>query len=123
MKKILLIEDDAALQNYLVLRLSSEHVQVLVTSTEKAALRLAKTELPDLVICSVNLPQLNGLNVLRAIRTDPDLKDLAFLLLTNRPDRMLYDRAQSLRATGCIEKNQLWKQLPQSVSACLAGLV
>jgi CheY-like chemotaxis protein len=120
MKKILLIEDDSALQNYLVLRLSSAQVRVLATSTEKAGFQLAKSEQPDLVICGVNLPKLNGLNVLKAIRTDPILKDLAFLLLTNRQDRALYDRAESLRATGYIEKNQLWKQLTQTVSACLA---
>ena len=119
MKKILLIEDDSALQAYLVLRLSSEQVQVLATSTEKAGLKLARSEQPDLVICGVNLPQLNGLNVLKAIRTDPILQDLAVLLMTSRRDRTLYDRAESLRATGYIERQQLWKQLPQTVLAYL----
>ncbi len=120
MKKILLIEADLALQDYLVLRLSSKQVRVLTTASERAGLKLARAEQPDLIICGLNLPQLNGLNVLKAIRTDPTLKDLAFLLLSHRSSRTFSDRAESLQATGYIEKTQLWKQLPQQVSACLA---
>lgn len=120
MKKILIIEDDSALQNYLVLRLKSENFQVLATHDEKAGLKLAKAEQPDLVICDLNMPKLNGFRVLKNIRQDPTLKHLAFLLMTGKNDHAVREQAHLLKANGCVEKAKLWQQLPTAIQTCFA---
>jgi len=70
MKKILIIEDDPAIQAGLTEYLSSENFEVLQSSDGKDGYESALLNLPDLVLLDINLPSMNGIDICRNLRKD-----------------------------------------------------
>jgi DNA-binding response OmpR family regulator len=68
MKKILIIEDDPAIQAGLTEYLSSENFEVLQSSDGKDGYESALLNLPDLVLLDINLPSMNGIDICRNLR-------------------------------------------------------
>jgi len=79
---ILLVEDDHSLAHALEVALHKQGYSVNAVGTGKAAIHTIDTTLPDLVILDLGLPDLDGLEVLRRIRSKQ--VDLPILLLTAR---------------------------------------
>ncbi len=82
MKKILVIEDHALMRRNLVTILTMEGYAALSASNGRAGLALARSETPDLILCDVLMPELNGHDVLRALRADPSTAAVPFIFLT-----------------------------------------
>jgi DNA-binding response OmpR family regulator len=83
-ERVLLIEDDPSIVAGLELNLSLEGYQVLTATDGETGYNLAVNERPDLVLLDIMLPGVNGLEVLRRLRSvDPDLP---VLILTARGD-------------------------------------
>jgi len=80
--KILLVEDDQALANGLQEALVRERFVVNQVSKGKDALHIVATDLPDIVILDIGLPDIDGLQVLKQLRVKQ--KELPVLLLTAR---------------------------------------
>jgi CheY-like chemotaxis protein len=82
--KVLLVDDEPDVLHLLSLTLRPEGFDLLTASDGDAALRLARTERPDLIMLDWNLPGLDGLAVCRALRaeSDPRLRDVPIVLLT-----------------------------------------
>jgi two-component system chemotaxis response regulator CheY len=59
----------------------------------EAALRMLLTQPTHLVISDYNMPKLDGLGLLRAVRAHPPFKSIAFIMLTGRADSDLVQRA------------------------------
>ncbi|WP_374469875.1 response regulator [Phenylobacterium sp.] len=59
----------------------------------EAGLRAVLTESPNLVISDFNMPKLDGLGLLRAIRSHEPIRSTAFIMLTGRADKELVQRA------------------------------
>ncbi len=78
---ILIVEDDANLREMLALNLRAGGYRVVTAAGGMAALELARTEQPDLVILDLMLPELDGLTVCRSLR---ELSDVPILMLTAR---------------------------------------
>lgn len=76
--KILVVDNDPVYLNLLaeVLRLHS--FAALTARDGEAALELLKQEPVDLVISDISMPKMNGMNLYRSIRQDPNLKSLPF---------------------------------------------
>jgi len=79
---VLLIEDNDDGANSLreVLELSGHHVEIAFSGPE--GLEKARASRPEVVICDIGLPGMDGFAVARAIRSDPDLNRLALVALT-----------------------------------------
>lgn len=82
MKKILLIEDDADLYALIRYNLEKEGYAVAGSQTGKGAIELCRREKPSLVILDIMLPDADGLEICRAIRTHPELAHLPVIFLT-----------------------------------------
>jgi len=80
--QILLVEDDAALVDALKKALVTEGFAVNCLSRGQQAITSVKTELPDLVILDLGLPDMDGLDVMRSMRATS--ADLPILILTAR---------------------------------------
>jgi DNA-binding response OmpR family regulator len=80
---ILVADDNADMREYLK-RLLTPHYEVQTTEDGAAALSKLRRRRPDLLLCDVMMPQLDGFGLLRAIRTDPELQDLPVILLSAR---------------------------------------
>ena len=90
---ILLIEDDPALRRALRTTLRSREFEVLEAATGEAALVVAADGRPDVVILDLGLPDLDGLDVLRRLRT---FSDVPVIVLTARDEQS--EKVRSLDA-------------------------
>ncbi|MEA5443725.1 response regulator [Cyanobium gracile] len=94
--RILLIDDDRVLQTVLERLLRREGADVLVASTGQEGLSLARRYLPQLVICDWCMAEMDGLEVCRTFKADPELAACFFILLTSRAG--IQDRVAGLDA-------------------------
>ena len=84
MKKILLIEDDADLYSLVQYNLEKEGFQFVGSQTGKNALDLCRREQPDLIILDVMLPDSDGLEICKGIRSNSELALTPVIFLTAR---------------------------------------
>ena len=82
MKKVLVVEDEAVLRNNICEIL--QHFEFVVASREagEQAIEIASEFLPQVIICDIMLPGIDGYQVLTEIRKNPDLNKTAFIFLT-----------------------------------------
>ena len=99
MKKILLIEDEAALQKTFGDVLSVEGFKVISAIDGEIGLRLAGSEKPDLIILDLVLPKLHGLEVLKGLKENNKTKNIPVIILTNMGDLENIEKALELGAT------------------------
>lgn len=83
MKKIILIEDEEALQKSLSKSLEMENFTVISAYDGKAGLEMALKENPDLILLDLILPQMDGFEVLKELKKSPKTKDVPIIILTN----------------------------------------
>ncbi len=85
--RILVIEDDLASQQLLTLSLSQQY-EVLTASNGADGVELALARRPDLIVCDLAMPIMNGFEVLAALQKNDMLSDVPFIFLTGDTDRM-----------------------------------
>ena len=85
----ILVVEDSAIQAKALLKIFGElgYKNVVHIDQPEKTLETAKTQKTRLIICDWNMPTLSGLDVLKLIRSDPDLNTLPFLFLTASGDR------------------------------------
>jgi DNA-binding response OmpR family regulator len=84
MKKIVLIEDDSDLFPLLKYNLEKEGFAFAGAQTGKGAVELCRRERPDLVILDIMLPDIDGLEVCKALRNHSELAHVPIIFLTAR---------------------------------------
>ncbi len=87
MKKILVIEDEAEMRRNLATILRLEQYQTMVAENGRVALQLAERDPPDLVLCDVMMPELDGYAVLRALRQNAATEATPFIFLTAKGEK------------------------------------
>jgi CheY-like chemotaxis protein len=80
-KKILIVDDDEAVTTYLQTKIGTDY-DVVTTNDPRRALVLAKSEHPDLVICDIDMPLLDGGELARKLTNDPATQNIQILFLT-----------------------------------------
>ncbi len=85
-KKILIVEDDTVLAKTLSEYLKEEGFIVYLAEDGLEGYDLAKKNEPDLVLCDINMPKMDGLAMLKKIRAEDWGKRLRIIMLTNYSD-------------------------------------
>ena len=86
-RETVLIADDEADVRWLVhTAIDSPLYQLIEASDGQEALNMIRERRPALVLLDINMPNHSGLNVLTAIRADPELKDMQVIILTSSED-------------------------------------
>jgi CheY-like chemotaxis protein len=80
-KKILVVDDDEAVTTFLQAKIGKVY-DVVTTNQPTRALALARSAHPDLVICDVDMPQLDGGELAARLAADPATRDIQILFLT-----------------------------------------
>lgn len=104
MPKLLIIEDEAPIRSNLTKFLSLEGFSVLEADNGIDGLALAKSELPDIIICDVMMPGLDGFGVLDAVLSDPTTSRIPFIFLSASADATDLVAGLSRGATTYITK-------------------
>jgi len=83
-KKVLVIEDDIGLVRTLNNLLQIEGYDVITASDGDAAIRIAFSEMPDLIICDIVMTKINGYDVLRVLKNAAKTSRIPFIYLTGK---------------------------------------
>ncbi|MBF0377173.1 MAG: response regulator [Desulfamplus sp.] len=84
LKKIMLVDDDPSVTTLLKTKFEKTgKFSVVFTNKSKQALELANTEKPDLIICDIEMPGVDGGDVARAIFDDEETKDIPLLFCSS----------------------------------------
>jgi signal transduction histidine kinase len=116
MKKILVIEDEQPLRESILDLLDAEDFEVFGAGNGKAGVELAKAHLPDLVICDVMMPELDGYGVLTCLRKEPATATIPFIFLTAKADKTDLRQGMSLGADDYLTKPFTRAELLQTIS-------
>jgi two-component system, sensor histidine kinase and response regulator len=84
--RVLLIDDEDDLRKVMGEILAGGGHETVLAANGKEGLEALRREPPDVVVCDVNMPGLDGYGVLKAIRADPRLASLPFLFLTSETE-------------------------------------
>ncbi len=104
MTKILVIEDEALIRENILELLEAEDFTVLSADNGSVGLVLAQESFPDLIVCDVMLPGLDGYGVLQAIRNNPKTKTIPFVFMTALAERNQQRRGLEMGADDYITK-------------------
>lgn len=85
-EKILVIEDDADIQELLKFNLAKEGYSVLVATSGEDGLRLATHNLPDLIVLDLMLPKLDGLEICKRVRAHSRASAIPIIMLTAKSE-------------------------------------
>ena len=119
-KKILLIDDVE--ENIIVLkeRLEKEGYEIISATDGKTGIALANQEIPDLIICDIMMPLLNGYEVMSIMHESTRTNTIPFIFLTAKADPKDFREGMQLGADDYITKPFDSKQLIKAVETRLA---
>ena len=86
-KKILLIEDDRAVRENTAEILELAHYQVATADNGKKGIKLVAEFSPDLIVCDIMMPELDGYGVLHILSKDPATAVIPFIFLTAKTEK------------------------------------
>jgi two-component system alkaline phosphatase synthesis response regulator PhoP len=121
-KKILMIDDDLALLELFTTVFNSAGFNLSVAKNGTEALEKAKIEKPDLILLDIMLPDINGLEVLKRLKRDPETSHVPIWMITNLAEQISRETASSLGASDYLVKASLTpKQICDKVNAFFNG--
>jgi CheY-like chemotaxis protein len=85
-EKILNIDDSPTVQRLIEMILASQGYQVLLASDGEAGIAKAKAEKPSVILVDFVMPKMNGFQVCKALKEDPEFKDTPIILVTSKGD-------------------------------------
>ena len=103
-KTILFVEDEPTLQKVAGEILRQEGFIVKSATDGEEAMRIIKTEKPDLVLLDLILPKKDGFEVLKEMKADTQTKDIPVIILTNLEGTQDVERALELGAMNYLVK-------------------
>jgi serine/threonine-protein kinase PpkA len=103
-RKILLIDDDESILLALSRVLTVSGFEVVSAPGGVPGLEMTTSAKPDAVVCDVNMPDMDGFEVLQRVRADPDTVSLPFILLTSADERENVRKAMQMGADDFISK-------------------
>jgi two-component system, sensor histidine kinase and response regulator len=86
MKKILVIDDEEWLREMVQLALRQRGYAVVEAENGLVGIEKARTELPDLILCDVNMEKMDGYHTLSSLRAEPATASIPFILMTGLAD-------------------------------------
>ncbi|WP_435625282.1 response regulator [Flagellimonas sp.] len=104
MKKILLVEDDTSLRENIAELLDLSGFLVFDAAHGKIAVDIAKKELPDIILCDIMMPELDGYGVLEELSSHPDTRHIPFIFISAKTERQDVRKGMNLGADDYLTK-------------------
>lgn len=119
MKIILVIDDDRAIREHLLSTLKCQEFYVLAAENGKEGLKKAQAVHPDLILCDVCMPYLDGYEVLQILRQNPQMATTPFIFLTSQSSYADIRQGMNLGADDYLVKPFTDEDLFNAITACL----
>ena len=104
MKKILVIEDEEPVRDNILELLNAEGFKVVSAPNGSSGVKLAQQHQPDLILCDIMMPELDGYGVLDSLRQDPATATIPFIFLTAKTDKTDLRQGMELGADDYLTK-------------------
>ncbi|WP_421811571.1 response regulator [Flagellimonas sp.] len=104
MKKILLVEDDTSLRENIAELLELSGFSVYSASNGRIAVDMAKKNLPDLVLCDIMMPEMDGYGVLEQLSSDQNTRHIPFIFVSAKTEKQDVRRGMNLGADDYLTK-------------------
>ena len=118
--RILIIDDDIGFRDLLRIHLSAAGYQVQVAEDGVTGGRALLAQTPDLIVTDLNMPFLDGFELLSLLRSDAETASIPVIMLSGRSDGDTMAKAVELGAADFLIKPVTLAQLLESVEACLS---
>jgi DNA-binding NarL/FixJ family response regulator len=119
MKAILVIEDEPEMRRNLMTILSLEGYSVRGAENGRTGLTMARQSVPDLILCDVMMPEMDGYEVLKCLRLDPATMSVPFVFLTAKGEKPDLRAGMNLGADDYLTKPVSKADLVEALAARL----
>jgi len=120
MKKILVIEDEPEMRRNITALLRYKKYEPIAAENGRLGVEVARREKPDLILCDVMMPELDGYGVLRALQADASLALIPFIFLTAKGEKVDLRSGMNLGADDYLTKPVANNDLVQAIEARLS---
>ncbi|WP_394973050.1 response regulator [uncultured Croceitalea sp.] len=120
MKKVLLIEDDFSLRENTAEILELSGYNITMASNGKIGVELAKTHIPDIIVCDIMMPELDGYGVLQELSANDETKHIPFIFLSAKTERSEIRKGMDLGADDYLTKPFEEEELLSALESRLA---
>ena len=103
-KRILIVEDQAAIVNMLRMRLEANNYEVITAGDGQEGLEKARKENPSLIILDVMLPKMDGYKVCQLLKADPKYKPIPIIIASGRTPQEVRKVSQEVGADAHLSK-------------------
>ena len=104
MKKIVLIEDDTALRENTAELLELSNYEVITAPNGKLGIEVAKAQTPDLIVCDIMMPEVDGYGVLEALVSHPETQHIPFIFLSAKTEHKEIRKGMDMGADDYLTK-------------------
>jgi CheY-like chemotaxis protein len=113
--RILLVDDDPILREFAIVHLSSETAQVRTAADGIEAMEIVGRSPVDVILLDLEMPKMDGFEVLQQLQDRPDTTDIPVIVVTGREDVGAIDRAFKAGATSFVVKPINWRLLSYQI--------
>jgi CheY-like chemotaxis protein len=116
---ILVVDDNETIRNLVSMILDGQNMEVALASDGDEALAYIETRRPDVMLLDLSMPRVDGLTVLRSVRSHPTLHDLCVVMLTAVAHTPRFQDVYTYKPDGYLEKpfrvHELVNQVKQAL--------
>ncbi|WP_303828628.1 response regulator [Asticcacaulis taihuensis] len=117
--RVLVADDDPILREFAMVHLATPTVEVEVAEDGLVALERLNQGGIDIALIDLDMPRMDGFELIERIRWDEQLKHLPIVVVTGREDMVAVDRAFALGATSFVVKPLNWRLLSHQLAYVL----
>ena len=103
-RKVLVVDDEIHIVHVVAIKLRSNGFEVVTASNGAEAFELACSEKPDIIVTDLQMPLMNGLELVSKLRENDQLKSIPVIMLTGRSFSIEKEKKEQLQISECLGK-------------------
>ena len=119
-KKVLVVDDEIHIVHVVAIKLRSNGFEVVTASNGAEAYDLACSEKPDIIVTDLQMPIMNGVELVDKIRQNEQIKCIPVIMLTGRSFNIDNEKKEQLKISYCIGKPFSPRELLEKIEDILS---